>query len=70
MRKEFYEKALPSQGVYCVAGIDKNGKITNRFTETLSDLYALIEKIEADQNVFVALNTFGGHSRKAEYTIY
>lgn len=70
MRKEFYEKALPSQGVYCVAGIDKNGKITNRFTETLSDLYALIEKIEADQNVFVALNTFGGHSRKAEYAIY
>jgi len=70
MRKEFYEKALPSQGVYCVAGIDKNGKITNRFTETLGDLYALIEKIEADQNVFVALNTFGGHSRKAEYAIY
>ena len=70
MRKQFYEKALPSQGVYCVAGIDKNGKITNRFTETLGELYEIIDRLEGEQNVFVALNTFKGHSRKAEYAAY
>lgn len=70
MRKQFYEKALPSQGVYCVSGIDRNGKIINRFAETLGDLYETIESIEGDQNVFVALNTFSGYSRKAEYAAY
>lgn len=70
MRKQFYEKALPSQGVYCISGIDKNGKIINRFAETLGDLLTTIERIESDQNVFVALNTFNGYSRKAEYAIY
>jgi hypothetical protein len=71
MIKEFYEKALPSQGVYCAAGIDKEGKITNRFAETLSDLLDLVEGLkEENQNVFVALNTFNGYSRRAENAIY
>ena len=70
MIKEFYEKALPSQGVYCAAGIDTEGKITNRFAETLSDLLDLVQGLkEENQNVFVALNTFSGYSRRAEYAM-
>lgn len=68
MRKQFYEKALPSQGVYCVSGIDKSGRIDNQFADSLGDLFNLIEDLEKDDvNVFVALNTFTGYSRKAEY---
>jgi len=71
MIKEFYEKALPSQGVYCVAGIDKEGKITNEFAETLSELLEIVERLKEDkQNVFVALNTFGGYSRRADNALY
>ena len=46
MLKQFYEKALPSQGVYCVTGIEQlSKKTTNRFAETLEDAFKLIEKI-------------------------
>jgi len=71
MIKEFYEKALPSQGVYCAAGIDREGKITNEFAETLGELFEIVEGLkEVNQNVFVALNTFNGYSRRAENAIY
>lgn len=67
MQKEFYQKALPSQGVYCVAGI-KNDKTTHRFVETLDDLVVVINEFaNGGQNVFVALNSFKGHSRKTDY---
>ena len=67
MQKEFYQKALPSQGVYCVAGI-KNEKTTHRFVETLDDLVEVINEFASGgQNVFVALNSFKGHSRKTDY---
>jgi len=37
MIKQFYEKALPSQGIYCVAKID--GKRTiQRFAESIDDV--------------------------------
>lgn len=71
MLKQFYEKVLPSQGVYCVAAISQEGKVTNRFAESLGDLYQLIDDFkEGGQNVFVALNSFSGYSRKAEYAQY
>jgi len=70
MIKQFYEKALPSQGVYCVAGI-KNDKTTHRFVETLDDLVVAIEALKhEEQNVFVALNSFKGYSRKTDYAQY
>ena len=70
MIKQFYEKALPSQGVYCVAGI-KNDKTTHRFVETLDDLVQVIGELNnEEQNVFVALNSFKGHSRKSDYAQY
>jgi len=70
MKKQFYEKALPSQGVYCVTGI-RDGKATSRFAETPSELNNLIENfIKGESNVFVALNSFKGHSRRAEDAIF
>jgi hypothetical protein len=70
MRKQFYEKALPSQGVYCVAGI-KQGRTTHRFVETLADLDETIETLTKENyNTFVALNSFEGYSRRSESAIY
>lgn len=70
MIKQFYQKALPSQGVYCVAGI-KNDRTTHRFVETLDDLVDAIDRFKnEEQNVFVALNSFKGYSRKADYAQY
>jgi hypothetical protein len=73
MIKKFYEKALPSQGVYCTTGIDPNVKnrVINKFAETLDDLFDLIEKHKANNlNTFVALGTFEGFSRKADDCLY
>ena len=67
MRKEFYEKALPSQGLYCAAGIDQDGRTYHRFAESLSELEKHINGLqESELNVFVALHTFDQRSRKAD----
>lgn len=64
MRK-FYEKVLPSQGVYCVTGINKNDITKNKFAETLDDFLDLIENFKNDdQNVFFNPASLVGHSRK------
>jgi hypothetical protein len=72
MLKQFYEKALPSQGVYCVSGIDQaTKKTTNRFAETLEDVFKLIDKFKGQKlNVFVALGSFDGFSRKADNCLF
>lgn len=71
MRKEFYQKVLPAQGVYCVTGIDKNKKITNQFAETLSELEDTITRLTGGtQNIFVAPSSFSGHSRKSDYAAF
>jgi len=72
MLKQFYEKALPSQGVYCVSGIEQTTKkTTNRFAETLEDVFKLIEKTKGQKlNTFVALGSFDGFSRKAENCLF
>lgn len=72
MIKQFYEKALPSQGVYCVARIhSKTHKITQRFTESLDELETIARQFSlGGDNVYVALATFEGYSRKAEDAQY
>lgn len=72
MTRKFYEKVLPTQGVYCVTGIDpKTEKTRNRFTETIDGLIDLIEQNkEAGQNIFVAPASFNGYSRKLEDVLY
>jgi hypothetical protein len=72
MLKQFYEKALPSQGVYCVTGIEQvSKKTTNRFAETLDDVFKQIEKIKKQgSNTYVALGSFDGFSRKADNALF
>lgn len=71
MLKQFYEKVLPGQGVYCVSGIDQSGRITNRFAETLSEVLEKIQLLrEKDNNVFVALGTFRQYSRRSEEALF
>ena len=61
---------MPSQGVYCACGI-KAGKATHRFAETLDDLVNITNELSADQqNVFVALNSFDGHTRLAKHAVF
>ena len=69
--KNFYQKILPTQGVYCLTSISKAGFARNLFAESLDDLFGLIETAKkGDNNVFIALSSFGGHSRKADNAIY
>lgn len=72
MLKQFYEKALPSQGVYCATGIDPaTKKAVNKFAETLDDLIAHVEHFKNRKwNTFVALGSFDGFSRKAEDCLF
>lgn len=72
MIKEFYEKALPSQGVYCATGIDPvSKKAVNKFAETLDELFEHLEKHKKKGfNTFVAMGTFEGFSRKADDCLY
>lgn len=66
MIKQFYETVLPTQGVYCVTTINSS-YTTNKFAESLDELMGLIDTAKlANQNVFVALSSFKGHSRKAD----
>ena len=70
MLKQFYEKALPSQGVYCVSGLT-NGRMANRFAETLDGVIEEIKKLKSKKaDVFVALGTFEGYSRKADDCLF
>ena len=70
MIKQFYEKTLPSQGVYCVAGI-KNKRTTQRFAETLDEVVTLTENFKKQGiDVYVAMASFEGYSRKASDAQY
>lgn len=71
MRKQFYEKVLPSQGFYCVTEISKDKRVVNRFAESLDEVEDLVKEINAsDKNAFIALSSFSGHSRMSDYALY
>jgi hypothetical protein len=69
---DFYKKALPSKGVYCLADIDPETKRTrHKFVESVDDLITAIEdKKQYKTNIFVALSSFSGYSRKADEAQY
>jgi hypothetical protein len=71
MLKQFYEKTLPTQGVYCVAAI-KDGRIRHHFAKTLDQVLEHIDTLkELDGvNIFTARGTFKGFSRKGEDCIF
>ena len=72
MINEFYKKALPSSGVYCVAAIDPIKKIpSHKFVESIDDIEAAVNQFNREkQNIFVALSSFSGYSRKADDAVY
>jgi hypothetical protein len=73
MLKQFYEKALATQGVYCATGIEPGeaGKVTNKFAENLDDLIKHVEFIKKKGwNAYVALGTFEGYSRKKDDCLF
>lgn len=71
MRKQFYEKVLPSQGIYCVAGIDKSGFTKHHFANTLDEVESNIVSVqERGHNVFVALSSFSQESRKGDAALF
>jgi hypothetical protein len=71
MLKQFYEKVLPSKGVYCITGINKNKTPTNRFAETLDELEEVVtDLLKSQTNIFVAPGSFKNHSRRADNAAY
>lgn len=72
MLKQFYRKALPGYGTYCVTGIHgTTGKITNYFEEDLDGVLLRIDLLNnKGNNTFVALGSFDGHSRKKDNCIF
>lgn len=71
MLKQFYEKVLPSQGVYCLTVIGTDKQAYNRFAESLDALINLIEDLKQDrQNIFVAPASFKNFSRMAANAMY
>lgn len=65
MLKQFYEKVLPKQGVYCVAGITKDSTVRHKYGETLEEVFKHIEYFKSQkQNVYVTPATFSGKENK------
>ena len=73
MRNQFYEKALPTQGVYCVAQINpETGRTKHTYVHSLDDLYATLDVAEkqSTSNVYVAPCSFQNESRLATNAAY
>lgn len=71
MIKQFYEKVLPSQGVYCVSGINTAKIITQRFAETLEEVVKLAEKFKTSgTNVYITPASYEGKRRSAKECAY
>ena len=76
MVKQFYEKALPKSGVYCVAELDRSKpsdkQLRHHFAESLDEVIAITEKLKATNklDVYVAMGTFSGYTRSAKSCVY
>lgn len=73
MRNQFYEKALPTQGVYCVAQINpESGRTRHTYAHSLDELYAALDAAsqQTTANVYVAPCSFQDESRLAANALY
>jgi len=71
MTKQFYEKLLPSQGNYCVSGIDSAERIQTTYVRDIDGVLAKIEKFNAQgMNVYVTPATFRNRERKQKSALY
>ena len=71
MLKQFYEKLLPTQGNYCIGGIDKDERIYPTFARDLDGLEKAVEKFKSkNYNVYVTPATFKGTERKQKDALF
>lgn len=73
MVKQFYEKALPTSGVYCVLGLDRKADVVHHhFAETLDDVIDKVESVKKKKNldVYVAMGTFKNHTRNSDNSLF
>jgi hypothetical protein len=72
MLKEFYQKALPNEGYFCVAYNVPNSKpFPHDYVTTLDEALDLIDKYkEKGFNVFIAMSTFNIEKREASESRY
>ena len=71
MNKQFFEKIFPTQGYVCIAGIDKDGKITPRFATDMDKALAIAQKfIDANINVYFTPGTYSGLRRTADTCVF
>lgn len=72
MLKQFYEKALPNEGYYCIAYNAVNTKsFVHEYASSIEELVELIEESKKyDRNIFVAMSTFKEKDRKAHKSIF
>ena len=69
MLNEFYSKALPDEGIYCIAYNKPNTKLFNQaFAQTLDEAVNLIDKYKEHHNTFIAMGTFETQKREAART--
>lgn len=75
MLKQFYEKLLPKQGVYCIGEMDrskpKDRNFRHLFANTLEEVYEKVQQVKDRQHdVYVGLGTFSHFSRKARDCVF
>lgn len=71
MTKQFYEKLLPSQGNYCVSGIDNNERISVAYARDVDEVLARIERFnERNLNVYVTPASFRHKERTQKSALY
>ena len=70
MINEFYKKVLPTEGVYCIATI--KDRVKHYFVESIEEIEPQIEKLKSkeDVNIYIAVGSFDGYSRKADNALY
>ena len=69
MITEFYKKVLPSTGVYCIATKDpgEGTYMKHKFVEDIDEIEPTVQElVKTNTNIYVALSSFDGYSRKAE----
>ena len=71
MIKQFYEKLLPSQGNYCVSGIDSNERIYVAYAQDVDGVLARIKRFnEQNLNVYVTPASFRNKERTQKSALY
>ena len=69
---DFYNKVLPSKGVYCIITIEpKEGATKHYYAETIAELEPKIEQLkQSEVNIYVSHSTYKGWKRGKQEAVY